>query len=306
MNEDSSQLGPVARRLAATERVLVIEDEPDIAFFLRAYFRAAGYDLVHLDPDGPDAVLDAVAEHQPDCLVLDVRLRGFSGLEAYRRLRADERWAFTPVIIVSAHIGSETGVVAAGGLDAFMRKPFNTNTLADLVRERIELSRELASHGRDNDVDLLTQDYLEARLADELTLAGRMGSVGFAIVCLRSLEEITHAIGTEGRNFVANALIKRARGLFPSDAVLGLTRSDELAVVFPGRTATEARPFVEAVIDDVAGTFTLPGGATVPVVVAGGLAAYPEHATDVDGLFMAADSALADAIDAGDLLKLAR
>src|SRR3546814_17434254 len=83
MPEDH-RLGSVARRLAATERVLVVEDEHDIADFLRAYFRASGYDLVHIDPDTPLQVLDALDEHKPDCVLLDLNLRGFSGAAAYR------------------------------------------------------------------------------------------------------------------------------------------------------------------------------------------------------------------------------
>ena len=62
---EEPRLGSVARRLAATERVLVVEDEHDIADFLRAYFRAAGYDFVHIDPDTPLGVLDALDEHSP-------------------------------------------------------------------------------------------------------------------------------------------------------------------------------------------------------------------------------------------------
>ena len=93
---EEQRLGSVARRLAATERVLVVEDEHDIADFLFAYFRATGYDLVHIDPDTPLAVLDALDEHAPDCVLLDLNLRGFNGAEAYRLLRTDERYALLP------------------------------------------------------------------------------------------------------------------------------------------------------------------------------------------------------------------
>src|SRR3546814_18698780 len=96
MPEDH-RLRSVARRLAATERVLVVEDEHDIADFLRAYFRASGYDLVQIDPDTPLQVLDALDEHKPDCVLLDLNLRGFSGAEAYRLLRTEDRYALLPV-----------------------------------------------------------------------------------------------------------------------------------------------------------------------------------------------------------------
>ena len=78
-----------------------MEDDDDIAEFLRAYFRASGYDLVRIDPLSAKEVVDAVDEHTPDLVLLDYRLRGFSGHEAYRLLRAQDRFAFVPVIVVT-------------------------------------------------------------------------------------------------------------------------------------------------------------------------------------------------------------
>ena len=136
---DDNKLGPVARRLAATQRVLCVEDEPDIADFLRAYFRAAGYDLVHVDPDDVRRGAGRGGRApSPTCVLLDIGLRGFSGLEAYRRLRSDERWAFMPVIMVSADTTADPHPARRKGLDAFVAKPFNTNVLADLVRDRLD------------------------------------------------------------------------------------------------------------------------------------------------------------------------
>ena len=140
---DDHRLGSVARRLAATQRVLVIEDEHDIADFLRAYFRASGYDLVHIDPDNPLAVLEALDANEPDCVLLDLNLRGFSGAEAYRLMRTEPRYALTPVIVVSARPDAQELVPARGGIDAFVTKPFNVNALAELVVERIASAERL-------------------------------------------------------------------------------------------------------------------------------------------------------------------
>ena len=144
MAEDH-RLGSVARRLAATQRVLVVEDEHDIADFLFAYFRASGYDLVHVDPDTPLAVLDALDEHKPDCVLLDLNLRGFSGAEAYRLLRTEDRYALLPVIVVSARPDARQLMEATGGVDAFVSKPFNVNSLADLVADRIASASRLTA-----------------------------------------------------------------------------------------------------------------------------------------------------------------
>ncbi len=296
MPEDH-RLGSVSRRLAATQRVMVVEDEHDIADFLRAYFRASGYDLVHIDPDTPLSVLEALDEQDPDCVLLDLNLRGFSGAEAYRLLRTDPRYALLPVVIVSARPDAQELVPSTGGIDAFVTKPFNVNTLAELVMERIQSAAKLRQAAAADEVTgLLGHDYVEARLLDELTVAAPDNPAAFVLVRLRSLQEITATVGREGSDYVARELVARARGLLPADAALGRTRADELAIVLPGTTAQEAAQLVRAAMDTIGGSFRLPGGADVPLRYAAGIAAYPEHASDADSLYMAADSALALAV----------
>lgn len=294
---EERRLGSVARRLAATQRVMVVEDEQDIADFLRAYFRASGYDLVHIDPDTPLAVLEALDEQSPDCILLDLNLRGFSGAEAYRLLRTDPRYALLPVIIVSARPDAHELVPNTGGIDAFVTKPFNVNTLAELVMERIASAAALRTEAAADDVTgLLGHGYVEARLIDELTVAAPDEPTAFALLRLRSLPDITATVGSEASDYVSRELVTRARDLLPDRAALGRTRTDELAIVLPGTAAPEAARLLQGVIDGVGSTFMLPGGAEVPLRYAVGIAAYPEHAADADSLYMAADNALADSV----------
>lgn len=296
MAEDH-RLGSVARRLAATQRVLVIEDERDIAEFLWAYFRASGYDLVHVDPDSVAAALDAMAEHQPDCVLLDLNLRGFNGSEVYRRMRSDDRYSLTPVIVVSARPDADQLVpVKFGGLDGIVAKPFNVNTLAEMVVERIAHAQELRDRTAEDDVTgLLGHDYVEARLADELTVAAPARPASFALIRLLSLDEVQQAVGPDGTQYVIRDLVRRAKELLPDDVALGVTNNEELAILLPGTTAAEAARLLTFTADSL-DSARLPGGAEVALRFAAGVAAYPEHAADADGLYMAADAALADAI----------
>jgi DNA-binding response OmpR family regulator len=302
---DDHRLGSVARRLAATQRVLVIEDEQDIADFLRAYFRASGYDLVHIDPDTPLAVLEALDANEPDCVLLDLNLRGFSGAEAYRLMRTEPRYALTPVIVVSARPDAQDLVPARGGIDAFVTKPFHVNSLAELVVERIASAAALREAAEGNDATgLLGHEYVEARLLDELTVAAPDQPAAFALVRLLSRDEILPLVGEEGVDYVARELVRRARDLLPDHTALGLTRTDELAVLLPGTTALEAAKQLTFAMDSL-DELHFPGGADVPLRFAAGVAAYPEHASDADGLYMAADAALAEAVDQGLQVKVA-
>lgn len=302
---DDNKLGPVARRLAATQRVLCVEDEPDIAAFLRAYFRASGYDVVHIDPDDVDGVVEAMHTHGPDAVLLDVHLRGFSGIDAYRRLRAEDRWAFVPVIMVSGDASVDPTAAAPKGLDAFVTKPFNTNVLADLVRTRLQTAALLAERGRHQDFAAMTQDYLEARLTDEVAVSGTDGTFSFGLLRLLSMEAVIADVGRDGRDHLVTHLIRNARTALPANVVIGFTDADEIAVVFPALAIDDAQQALEAAIASLTGRFEFPGGASVPVDMACGLASYPDHAVDTDGLFMAADAALAEAVESGTLLHRA-
>ena len=125
-------VGSLTSRLQPTETVLVVEDERDIAVFLRAYFRASGTDVVHVDPTSPAEVADAVATHNPMCVLLDLNLRGFNGLDAYREIRA--RGTATPVIVVTADPNPKTQRAAlAEGVAAIVHKPFSAKELYSLV-----------------------------------------------------------------------------------------------------------------------------------------------------------------------------
>lgn len=298
---DEGRLGSVARRLAATLRVMSIEDEQDIADFLRAYFRASGYDLVHVNPETALEVLEAVDKHKPDCVLLDLGLRGFSGEEAYRLLRTDDRYALIPVIVVSAR-SDASDVVEVGGIDTAVVKPFNVNTLADVVAERIAEAQVLRTKGRPNDLKLLTQEEVQARIVSALAAAPQPGATSFALLRLCSLDDAVQLVGDDGAQYVVQTLLTQARAFLGADAVLGLTQRDELAILLPDTDAREAAPLLTGVIDEVSSTVTLPGGAEVEMKVAVGLAAHPEHGGDADELYMAADAALTDACESGRLL----
>lgn len=299
------RLGSVARRLAATQRVLVIEDERDIADFLRAYFRASGYDLVHVDPSSPSEVLQALEEHEPDCVLLDLNLRGFNGSEAYRLMRNDPRFHLLPVIVVTARPDAQQLVSIRGGIDAFVSKPFHVGDLADLVVERIASAQRIAEEASPHEpTGLLGHEYVEARLVDEIALADANRPTSFALVRLTTLHEMMTSVGEAGTEYVVKELVRRAREELPPDASLGLSRTDELAILLPGTTAIEAAKLLTFAMDSI-DDVRLPGGAEVPVAFAAGVAAHPEHASDADGVYMAADAALADAVDRGETIATA-
>ncbi|NJN15853.1 MAG: response regulator transcription factor [Oscillochloris sp.] len=117
------------------QHILIIEDEPEIAGYLRRGLVLEGYQVT-VAADGA-AGLAAARENQPDLVVLDLMLPGIDGLEVARRLRAA---ANTPIIILTARDAIEDRVTGLeSGADDYLVKPFAFEEL--LARIRVQLRR---------------------------------------------------------------------------------------------------------------------------------------------------------------------
>jgi two-component system, OmpR family, alkaline phosphatase synthesis response regulator PhoP len=115
-----------------THRILIVEDNPDLAFGLRATLEIEGY-TVDVAADGR-AGLDRVRAAQPDLIILDLMLPGMNGYQVLRSLR--ENNDETPVLILTAR-GEEADKVLGFrlGADDYVTKPFG----------RLELSARVAA-----------------------------------------------------------------------------------------------------------------------------------------------------------------
>jgi two-component system response regulator MprA len=118
-----------------TARVLVVEDDEEIAGVLQRTLRLEGYD-VRLTGDGEAALTDARA-YVPDLVILDLGLPGLDGLEVARRLRADDD---VPILMLTARDAVESRVEGLdSGADDYLVKPFERQEL--LARMRALLRR---------------------------------------------------------------------------------------------------------------------------------------------------------------------
>ena len=300
--------GSLADRLNPSTPVLVVEDEQDIANFVRAYFRASGQEVVHVDPVSAEQVAAAVAEHRPSCVLLDLHLRGFHGLDAYRRIRDDPTSAFVPVVILTAdHAADVRREAMAGGVDAFVTKPFKVDDLCQLVIELADKAALMSDASSPDDVTGIgSHAYLQERLADEVALAQRTRQpVSFAVIRLCSLPAINRQGGSGAADAALQEVSRRLLDALPGSAVIGRNAGDEFGIVLPGTASPEAGQLAESALRRAAEPVAVPGGDEVEVVLRGGLACYPDHADNRDELYMAADSALVGACDSDQLVNVA-
>jgi len=120
------------------QRVLVVDDEPQILRALQTNLRGAGYE-VQTAATAAEAIA-AAAAHPPDAVILDLVLPDGSGTDVCRELRT---WSSVPILVLSA-VGDEVEKVAAldAGADDYVTKPFGMEEL--LARLRAALRRTSA------------------------------------------------------------------------------------------------------------------------------------------------------------------
>jgi two-component system, OmpR family, phosphate regulon response regulator PhoB len=150
-------------KAGSAPRILVVEDESELALLLAYNLKAEGY-LVESVERGDEAEL-RLAENAPDLVILDWMLPGVSGLEICRRLRARENTRTLPVIMVTAR-GEECERVRglSVGADDYVVKPFSVPELIARVRALLRRSRPERVADRLNAGDLeLDRETLRVR-----------------------------------------------------------------------------------------------------------------------------------------------
>ncbi|MBV8032473.1 MAG: response regulator [Betaproteobacteria bacterium] len=187
-----SELSAPARHAQAEFRVLVVDDDPDMAAFLARMLRKEGLtvDTVH----EADAALVQVLASPPDLILLDVMLPGdVSGFDICERLKADEETALIPIVLVTALEDQQSRVRGIrAGADDFLSKPVKVEELV----ARVKTLRRLHE----------TRRELEARrLAAEVQRKEMIRKAFSRYISPRLTERIISQVGQDSAPFVEHA-----------------------------------------------------------------------------------------------------
>ena len=216
-------------------KILIVEDDLDVAEMLNAYFRVQGYEVFTVNW-GEDGVRSAQQVH-PDLVILDIRLPDIDGYEVARRLRADRRTSDIPIIFLTEKRDRSDRLQGLElGADDYITKPFDVQELRLRVRNVL---KRVSQGSLTNPVTGLP----EGALVDE-KLSEVIGQDGFALlfVMLSNMELFREAYG-----FVASDDVLRAISLMivntmrevsrPEDFLGHLTGTDFVLVLPPSNLA---------------------------------------------------------------------
>lgn len=112
--------------LTDTRRVLLVDDDRDIVVGTRMRLRVRGYETIEAF-DGQEA-LEAAAEHQPDVILMDIRMPRMDGLTALAHLGRNPETQHIPVIVLSASMVDQKAALE-GGARFFLSKPYQSGQL---------------------------------------------------------------------------------------------------------------------------------------------------------------------------------
>jgi PleD family two-component response regulator len=191
----------------AKPKLLIVEDDLDLADMLTAYFRVEGYEIIAVN-QGEDGVRACQTSH-PDLVILDIRLPDIDGVEVARRLHSNRRTADIPIIFMTDKLelidrlrGLELGV------DGYITKPFDVQDLRLRVRNVL---RRVGQDALNNPVTGLP----EGKLVDEHLIECLQKPEWIALIV--SLEYLDMFRDTYG--FVASDDVLRAVSLMIQNAI---------------------------------------------------------------------------------------
>ncbi|WP_051208242.1 diguanylate cyclase [Saccharospirillum impatiens] len=286
---------------SAPERILIVEDDSDMAQFCQVVLQQAGMQVEILDQ--PQNLLQTASDFDPELILMDLRMPVATGAEMAAILTQIERWAHLPIIYLSAETSAEfRGHALSSGGDAFLEKPVDPKLLVSLCRSRIGRLRELEqAMTRDGLTGLIKHASIKEALQTEWEYVRRHPRP-FSVVMLdidhfKSVNDTHgHAVG----DLVIAAVGTLLRQHFRNTDKLGRYGGEEFALVLPDCTASIATGLVDGLRQSFSAIRFMGGGESFSCTLSAGVVdnqSFPRHSAEA--LIEQADKALYKAKHSG-------
>lgn len=217
-------------------RIVVVEDEEDIRELIEYHLEREGATVTGVG-DGHKG-LEVVLREVPDLVLLDLMLPGKDGLDVCRDIRADERVAHVPVLMVTAKSEEADVVLGLGlGADDYIQKPFRPREL--VARVKTALRREKRAREPKDEAKVLVRGALRIDTTRHKAHLGDQ-ELGLTATEFRLLHTLARR---PGRVYSREELLEASRG----ESAFALDRSVDAHIRSVRKKLGEARDLVETV-----------------------------------------------------------
>jgi DNA-binding response OmpR family regulator len=118
-------------------KILIVDDDPQATTLLEMLLSARGYTTLSVNESA--IAVETAIETRPDLIILDLMMPEPDGFKVCRMLRADARFIFTPILIITALDDTDSRIVAYGaGADDYLMKPYDVDELAMIIRTLLQ------------------------------------------------------------------------------------------------------------------------------------------------------------------------
>ncbi|MCE9668294.1 diguanylate cyclase [Myxococcus stipitatus] len=284
----------VAARRPERSRVLVVDDDLEAIAVLVHALASDQVEVVGLSD--AHRLMESLAEHRPDLLLLDVQMPGPSGFDLCRILRSTPEWQELPVLLITAHLGLEFRLAAfQAGADDYISKPVLREELRARVQARLErarLSRERAE--RDALTGLLMRRPFIEGLRARLSEAGRQQRpLAVCFLDVDHFKQVNDKYGHLAGDRVLTRLGRLLGARFRREDVRGRWGGEEFVVALLGETVESAKAILTRTMTEVADMrFEGDAGESFHITVSAGIAATPGDGGTMEELLRVADTRL--------------
>lgn len=250
------------------QRILCVDDDPMLTFFLSCVLGQEGFEVQALNE--PIHILESLESFQPDLVLLDVMMPGLSGYEVCRMLRAHKDWSHVPIIFLTVKNDIDTRGAAfqAGGND-FLGKPVVPEEL--LARVQAHLAKSKLEKHSDYDAvsGVLEWEHFQKQANRILKESNKNNTpASLAIIVVENYSQLDDRHGEYTKQQVLAEVGELLSLRFRTADVRGILKNSAFAVVFKGESSATTSSAVALLKEEIASSiFTRTSGEHFQVIL---------------------------------------
>lgn len=273
-------------------RVLLVEDSKFQAKLYAQVLIKAGME-VNIITD-PMTILEALAEFNPDLVLLDMYMPDCTGMELAQVIRQNETFVSVPIVYLSSETDKDKQLEAMSfGGDDFLAKPIQPHHLITAVTSRVERYRKLRSFmTRDGLTGLFNHTTIKERLEQEISRARRHNiTISFAMLDLDQFKKINDIYGHPTGDRVLRSLSRLLKQRLRRTDIIGRYGGEEFAIILTETDAETARKVLDELRRGFANINQVSGSRRFKTTFSCGVAEFPAYSSAA-AITDAADRAL--------------